>query len=362
MKSAKKIKNYFKYKPGYIKVALGIVILLIILYSGLLYIQDMNNIGLVNAIIQDKPIKLKKITYIIDLIEMLLTIFASMLISSVITTMLVGKKEKDEIYSEAVEDLIMGSDVKMEISEKGSVYQSDFFKELQTKKLPKDMIETAIKELSISNIPYYYEKCDMEINCRISKNGKNLIKEIKKEITIYSFDNTYVYSAEEKEDMFVLAAMNSIPKIKEPIKVLELQVSLPGKKLKKCNEESYMIDKKKTESDLTRKQGYAETNTVYLKETLKLSSTKPTKIKIIYQTTVSLSDLDYVFRLPCACHFLEVNFHLKDMTDYRLCGYAFGFLDDASSTLNFDSDDEMVFSFNKWVFRYDGVCISIKEK
>ena len=50
------------------------------------------------------------------------------------------------------------------------------------------------------------------------------------------------------------------------------------------------------------------------------------------------------------------------MSEYAVSGIAFGFLDDANSTLNNHKNNDLEFTFDDWVFQRDGVSIGMNKK
>ena len=351
-----KLKSFYMKKSNLVILSF-ISIILIILYFVLLYIQDIQDIRIINALIRKQPIESSNLSYIIDCILILITVIVSMLISSIFSVLLVGKRDSTKIYNDAVSDMLENSDIKMEVQKTNNTYLTTFYKELDSKNFPQNMLDTAITQITTTSSPYYYDSCNITINCFIKNNQIN--KHIKKEISILSYQDTYEYTGTDN-NMFMLVAQRGTPNITRPLKVMELKVEKDGTKFSNSPSDcsiKYESIKRSSRS----KEEYTKKATSYYNKPLVLSNKKPTKITIVYETITPLSDLDYVFRTPCSCHNFSISFHLKNMPNYKLTGYAFGFLDDASSTVDMGDKDDLEFKFSNWIFKYDGVCISIKE-
>ena len=355
MKSVKRVKNYFIKKES-VLISIFVMALLVILYFFMLYENDVKEIQIVNAIIQKQEIIPNKTFYVIDCLEIVITVVVSIIISTLLSTWLIGKRDKEKIYNEAIDDLLGNSKIKMDLEKASNAYIETFSNELIQKKIPSSMIETTLTEIGKMDKPYYFEECNMTINCKID--GGYLVKEIKKEVKIFSYEDNYEFDGQF--DMFTLAGTTTADKVEDPLKIIKINVEDTRKKSLNENN-NYKLESKKTDKGFYRTQEYTKNTTAYYTGKLKLRADKISKITIVYETRTLKDDLNYFFRLPCACHKYKMTVHLKEMPDYCLNGYAFGFLDDATDSADFNNKDEMSIEFNKWMFPLDGVCILIKK-
>ena len=355
MKKKTRRRKYYINKPGRIAIAVIIIFLLFIIYVLITYEQQQENISIINALIEKRPINATEKEGLIETAKIFLTVGISIIISSIISTFLVGKNDKNDVYSEAVEDFITDSNLKFKIEEDNDIYKTTTVKKLQEEGYPKDMIRAMLQGLFSTKRPFYFDTCEMDVKCSLSEDGKYMVKQIKKEIILYSLKDKYVY---DENNEFILTSMTSKKDINNPLKIIKLEIEQNNHNIK---DNKHRIDKEKTSDNLSRKQGYENVTIAYLDQRLELSSKEPVKMKIIYETKVPISDKNYVFRLPCACRKLKFSFRIEGMKNYKLNGYAFGFIDDASSTLNYDNSDDIFFSFKDWAYPYDGICISMEK-
>lgn len=348
----KKKEAYFIDKTR-MAVMCIIAVLLIIIYIMLLYNKEVENSKMINAIIDKQHMNYTKIAYVISCLEVVITVLVTIIVSSIISTFLISKKDNSKIYNEAIDDFLSGSKVKIKFEKKNNFYEKKYYKELKTKKYPQAMIESALSAITETDVPFYYKSCEMEIDCRIEDGF--IVKTVKKSISVLSYEKSCMLGGDD--DDFILVAQSGYNGI---IKPLEIQtVRIQGKT--KIDDPKYKIEQTKNEA-VHNNLKYEDINIAYLKEKIRIEKNEPTIITVVYKTTVPPTDLDYIFRIPCACQNFSLKFYLKNMPKYKLNGYAFGFLDDASANIDLRSDDSIEFKFNNWIFKYDGVCILINDK
>lgn len=294
-----------------------------------------------------------------DTFKNFLVISISILLSSVVTIAFVGKSDRNSIYSEAFDDLIDKSDIKIELHDLNTEQISFLMeKKLKTSDLPSGLFETITKKIAEPDLPYYYENCKVDVSCHFD--GKYFIKTVKKDLYIKSYAAEHTFSRNDSKGRFRIAQQMGMKGISSPLKVESFSVyDDQNKAIDKTAE--FAVERKTVSSPVYKKLGYTNKVSAYYKQDLTIHNTKCTHISVLYETKSAKDDLSYVFRMPCSCKQLDFKFALND-ENYRITGHAFGFFDDAKETATSGNKNELNFVFENWIFKRDGICINIIKK
>lgn len=285
----------------------------------------------------------------------------SIILSSFATLFIVEKRNKNDIYSIAIEDFLDTTNCKIDLSDLDNTKFS-VSKTLSEYKLPNGMIDEVIKKIGGSSLTHYYESCSITVNCYIRNDY--IEKVITKTIYLKSYQDIYEFKKETNP--FVLVEFES-PDF-EPLsrkKALSIQEVIIEKEVTS----SPLIKTKEIKTShrdlndaLNKKKNYIKNHKAILKQSLEISNKYQTKLSYTYKTKVPISDKSFVFRLPCACKKFSLSFILNDDSDiYRLFGEAYGFCEDGQIA-NDDNRKQINFEFEDWAFDKDGVAIFILDQ
>lgn len=297
----------------------------------------------------------------INVIENFITVLFSIVFSSLISCVLIEKRDKNSIYGEAFEDFCENSTVQVKLPEHANEMVSvSMAKEIKKQRIPDDLLQTVIRKTIMPERPYYYDKCTIDVVCTIQDGI--LVKTISKNIYIRSYDDSYIFGKDGPS--FIIASQNGMVGKEKSIEVKSASIcSQDGRSRPMAVPvNSLHVSTSDVQEQLSRKQGYVRNTRISYNGELKITNKYATKVSAEYITRVPVDDLTYVFRVPCACKNLQVRYRLEGMSEYAVSGNAFGFLDDANSTLNNHKNNELEFTFDDWVFQRDGVCIGMNKK
>lgn len=292
---------------------------------------------------------------VIAFLENVIAIIISVVISSFLTTLFLEKKSRNEIYSDAVSDIINQSNLKLHFNSADSISLS-LQNRLTNNSIPSDIAECIGKKIFVPNTEYYYSNCSIKIECKVLDNC--IEKTIKKEMKIRSYKQTHVFG---KGNYFIVARQRTSPKLGD--KQLECEtVQIRSSTITKTFDKEDLHPIKTVQLDeLSKRQGFTSQYEYQIPQEIKISNDEDLTVTVIYKTRTPLDDLDYVFRVPCACKSLHFDYSV--MTDgYEVNGYAFGFLDDANYSVNEkENKSNIQIDFRDWIFFRDGICVNIKK-
>ena len=359
MKNEKNIKAYSITHP------IALVILIVVLISSYLLCcflekqDDNEQIRIIASAVLNHEETIEQIDHPVrDAIKNLLVIFISILLSSIVTIAFVGKNDRNAIYSDAFEDLIENSDIQIKLPEKkGNSVKFSLEKCFKEKNLPKELLETVIRKVASPDLPYYYSNCTIDILCRFE--GDILVKTVKKDLYIKSYDDKYTFSKGNVDKKFIIARRRGSEGIDTPLKINKFFIYRNSIAEEETSHHS--VVKVSSTSPVYKKIGYTNAFIAYYEKDLSIGRREPTHVTVEYETRSPKDDLTYVFRVPCACEHLSFKFRF-DSDEYQLTGHAFGFFDDARETINSESENALSFVFENWIFKRDGICISIIKK
>lgn len=333
--------------------ALAILIpILILSYFGCICWENSVNSSYLEAIKQGEVIKTPAVLNFITFLESLITIVFSVFLSSVLTAFIISKREKNDIYRDAFVDMIDKTIMEITIPEDSeSRILANLKKTIGVGHIPANMTETVIRKALLPQQCYYYQNCEIDIKCHVEDGY--LVKQIMKNMFVRSYEPTCVI----KKGAFNFASQCGQKGVKDALVISDIKVLCDGKSA----EPAYKIGTQNIKDNLSVKQGYIKKHIAYCDEDFSLYGDKTTKVTVSYITRVPLSDLTYVFRVPCSCKHLHLQCHLSGMDNYSIRGYAFGFMDDARNTVSGKEKTECEFALEDWAFYGDGACFIITK-
>lgn len=299
-----------------------------------------------------------KIT-IIKTVNSFIVVMVSMGISGLLTSLVLDKKNIDDIYTEMFEKIKKESEVNIYF-DKNSLYDvtSNVLCDKKKLPLPTDIVKYMIKKVvGTTGAGYYYKNYSVSVDCQIKE--ENVLKEIKKTYDIEPFDKTHRFISTSKSNRLLIITQTCLSGTGNNIKIQ--QITLNNKPLDLNNDITCSSEKIRDE-ELPAKQGYREKYYYYYNKDIETSKSHPIKLSVTYSTTVSKDDLSYVIRVPRPCKKFNLSYTVNENSNYRPYGNAFGFFDDASKTLNTSNKKKLDFSFDDWIFPLDGVCIEMRKE
>lgn len=289
-------------------------------------------------------------------------ILVSILISSLFTMYIVEKKEKNNIYSEAVSDFFDENKCRLDISDLSKA-DIQFYTDIASKNIPDDLVESIFGKICSPNEKYYYTKYDIDIKCSINNNI--IIKNITEKISLRSYNDSYEFNKDKNP--FVITEM-TCEKLyfKEDNLPIRNNTEVKNFKIAENEDLSKYIKYGSDSQDnrIHRKMGYNKSFRAWLNYNFTINNENDTELIIEYTTRVPLKDKMFILHFPCACKKAKISFSLcgKNARKYRVYGSAFGFIDNAENTHNNNNSREISFEFNNWSFRRDGAAIGIIRK
>lgn len=336
------------------KTILGVIIFVLVIgYLGVIIWEENETAKYINTVASGQKVTLSTATYIISFLKNLLTVAFSITISSFLTSIFLEKRNRNQIFTESFNDIVDSSNIVLNIENNKRV-SSKLETKLPNKTIPTDMAEAVSKKIFLSEEKYYYENCKVEIVCKIIDGIVE--KEIKKEMYLRSYEKEYTF---DNTNPLVLVKQTTLPGISKQLECSEVHITSNNKDMQLSTKE-YEIISDEILDPINKKQNSTSQKTLKLKKTIKINNIKSTKITIKYITRTPIDDLDYIFRVPCSCKTLDFSFRIN--TDgYKASGYAFGFLDDASTSISSNEENVVQYKFEDWIFKRDGISVFIKN-
>ncbi|MDR0952539.1 MAG: hypothetical protein LBM18_06415 [Oscillospiraceae bacterium] len=291
-----------------------------------------------------------------DMAIQILPIFATVMISALISATVIEVKEKNKLLDEIMREDVLLSDYiidNLEFSRKKALLNKLY---LDEKVSPhREMFEHMMKNLDDhrSNLKgdktLYYEKCHITVNCEIGDEfiTKTITRviELKSELPMKFGRHKIIglaYSPDSKEPELLNFSVDGQPR-KDSV-VHEYPT----------NEDNHLMNKSKN----TIKKDF-----IYIDpDDRGIDNTNGVPFKIVYRTAVPNWDKNYTCRLKYPCKDFQLIFNI-DPNDSRYCLHtaAFGFVDDGKASPNDDSGQHVTIVFENWAFPNDGVSVTMQE-
>ena len=340
----RKIKRFNIRKTAKISMFI-IFIMSISFYITCSYYLNLENINI-------KNVDLKKIAQLKTLKDILLVII-SICGTNFVLSAIIEVDSKNSLVSDIIcNDVIASPEFyeNMNDNNKHKVYKA-----LERNIFVDHVITTEIfsnirKKLNEIMNDYYFESSEYVITCDV-QNGF-IEKEITKRISIKSYEDSYTIKD------FCVGFVNS-KKIQgvETYKLLYLEIDGNEIDLSK-----YVKQVSSKISNLDEQNEYDVNKTYVYNKPLKISNKKSTIIVVKCKTRTTSDDVNSTFRVTKPCKSFSLNYSINQSDKYRLAVDAFGFLDDADDSTNNSNKAIVNIKFKDWIFKYDGVIVSIIEK
>ncbi len=129
---------------------------------------------------------------------------------------------------------------------------------------------------------------------------------------------------------------------------------------KNYSDKDIVITEDSTMDQLLNKCGYVVSYTVNLKESITLSSSEDTIIRMEYRSRVSDNDNSMSFRVAVPCRKYILNFIAPE--NYKVIAHAFRSFDVAANSSNSKYDNTISVEFDNWLLPENGVTICCINK
>jgi hypothetical protein len=342
-KSDKTLEKYYvnrKLSTSVCVITIGIVVLYLAVIS------------LINNIEQ------QNLFYQICLVakEVLVVLF-SIMGTTILTTWLIEVDGKNNIYRDVVCNGFLAS---KEFYEALPVENREvMLKNLEDNiyfggnKVKEKMYKSIINKLQEQEYDYYYNECKYSVNCKI-ENGL-ITSTVKKTLKIRNFEGNGVIKR--------LRISNSVFKQIEGIKNLELlQLKINNKKISvKEADGEIEIEKSNDISEQLKSCGYDTSLSYFYSRPIPIEDNKDCVIEVEYRSIVNVNDNSFSFRMSKPCRSFAMEYRLNNgcAQEYSLSSCAFGFEDDAITSVHNCSRDFVTVRFNDWIYVADGVVVVI---
>lgn len=352
-----------KYKKPYVinKAAFPLLVILLFIAMGLsIYFDNIEEsksvmAGTSNSTHVTPEEKKKCIIYktMRDILVVLSSTFgASMLIGIVVT-----KRDNNNMYEDFVtNELIVSSAFLDKLTPKNKEKILAYIDKKNRKTYPDssdyiDMISHINEKGRNLSSSMYYSDLSIEIDCEIKDNY------IKKVVTRKMKLRTF--KKEERLRKFVIDT-HSCEKVENKksyeIEYLDL-VKSTGRISLVSMVKSIPIDISRMESKYCNYNNKIKNELNY---TLLLHDTEDTVLEYKYITRVPLSDKSYTSRLKYPAKNFDFKFSIEGGGEHRIYSQAFGYMNDATNSYISPGPNSINYSFDEWLFEYDGVAVSFE--
>lgn len=340
----KKIKK-FKISRGITICMIILVVILSIAYGACSYYLNLDDISISKNNIKD----IATLKTVQNILLTVVSIFSTNLILSA----LIEVHSKNALITEIINnDIIASPDFynSMSNENKEKIYKA-LEKNLFTDRLiTNEMFVNIRKKLNEIMDDYYFESCEYIIICNVKDDY--IEKEITKKVSIRSYDNEFSI-----KDFCVGNVSSKTIQGVETFKLLSLIINN-----ERINLDKYVKNIPGKISNLEDQNEYDINETYIYNKVLKIFNKKPTTIVVKSKTRTTIDDKNSTFRVTKPCKSFSLNYTVNQSDKYRLAVDAFGFLDDADDSTNSSAKSNINIKFKDWIFKYDGVVVSIIEK
>lgn len=284
-----------------------------------------------------------------DIVLVILSICGTNLIVSV----LIEVKSKNAFLEDVIlNDVIAAPDFYKEMSEQNKLKVYNALEECLYFSYPvvHDMFGGIRNKLKSTIDSYYFESCSYVVSCNI--NEKYIEKEITKSVSIKSYEKNYIITD--------FSVGNFSSRSIEGLRSFDLlSLEIDGQKI---NLKEDISEKADRISNLDEQNKYDLSLKYIYNKPLKICGEKGTQIVVKCKTRTPADDKISTFRVTKPCKQFSLIYNIKQHDKYRLAVDAFGFLDDADDSANNSSDSNINITFNDWIYKFDGVVVSILDK
>lgn len=272
---------------------------------------------------------------------------------NLLASAIIEVKSKNKYISEIiVEDVISAPEFysNLPIAEKKEIYgaleRALYFNSEKAQEIFNGIREKLSKEVD----QYYFEECNYVVSCKICDTC--IEKTVTKKIKIRSYKNEY------KIENFCVG--NYVGKSIDGMISYELkELSVNGNVLDLAKDIRYEDLKM---NNLDKQNKYDSGKTIIYNGALLVTNDCDTIVEIKSVSRTKLDDRISTFRVIKPCRKFSLIYSLETHDNYRISVDAFGFLDDADESTNNEATDNVNIIFNDWIFKYDGVVVTILDK
>lgn len=349
----KKQKKLKKYKVNLIGTIATIIIFIICIFSyfGFSYYL---NIDAISVDVADRNMQqIATIETIRDVLLVILTICGTNFLLSVF----IEVRSRNAFLTEIINnDIIACPEFYNGMSDENKEKIYSALEQHLNYGLPGDIFSNIKGKINNLMEDYFFESCEYVITCDV--HDDYIEKEITKVVSIKSF--------KDKDTIKDFCVGNHSAKTiagKDSFELLSVEIS------KESSENTIDVDIKtqiekipcKT-SKLDKRNEYDKSESYVYKRPLIIHNNQSTFITVKCITRTTTDDKVSTFRVTKPCKNFILNYSLNQTDKYRLSVDAFGFLDDADNSTNNSSTSNVNIHFKDWIFKYDGVVVSILDK
>lgn len=280
-------------------------------------------------------------------------VLASICGCNLLVSTIIEVKSKNKYISQIIKDDVISAPEfyeNMELKDKEKVYEALERSLYFNTKGTQDMFNSIRTKLSTQIDDYYYEECSYAVTCKVEKEyiEKTTIKKIK------------LRSYEEKFVVDKLEIGNYVGKSISGMKTYELkEFKINGNTMDLTRDIAY-VDYEM--NNLDEQNEYDTAKTIVYNSSLTLSNAESTTVRIKVVSRTKLDDRISTFRVIKPCKHFSLVYSIENNENYRISVDAFGFLDDADESTNNESKNTINITFDDWIFKYDGVVVTILDK
>lgn len=289
----------------------------------------------------------------IETIRDILLVIISICGTNLLLSALVEVKSKNAFLTDIIEnDVISAPEFYETMKDENKVKIHNALEEVLYFSYPvvHNMFSNIRSKLNSDINSYYFESCSYVVSCSVKDNY--IEKEITKKADIKPYDDTFTINDFSVGNFF----SREIDGIK-PFDLTSLEID--GRKIDLKQDVS---EKPNVINNLDEQNEYNLSISYIYNKPLEISKSTATKIVVKCKTRTPIDDKVSTFRVTKPCKKFSLIYDIKEHDKYRLAVDAFGFLDDADDSTNNSSNSNININFNDWIFKHDGVVVSILDK
>lgn len=290
---------------------------------------------------------------IIETIRDIILIIASICGTNLLLSALVEVKSKNAFLTDIIEnDVISAPEFYEAMKDENKIKMHNALEENLYFSYPivHKMFSNIRGKLNSNIDSYYFESCSYVISCSV--NEKYIEKELTKKVYIKSYEDTFTITDFSVGNF----ASKEIDGIK-PFDLISLEINN-----RKIDLDHDISEKPNEINNLDEQNEYNLSIGYVYNKPLVINKHTGTKIVVKCKTRTPIDDKVSTFRVTKPCKKFSLIYDIKEHNKYRLAVDAFGFLDDADDSANNSSNSNINITFNDWIFKHDGVVVSILEK
>ena len=310
----------------------------------------------IRTVINDGLYSEKEIDILLGRIEIckeILLIIISILGTTIVTTPLIEINNQNDMYGTFIaNDVFASQEFYLSLSDENkhkilSNLENNLY--FQQSEIRQKMFSDIRNRINDPTMPFYYEECEVVLDCKMEKNY--VVKEIVRKFIIKSF-NEYCQISDMEILRYALEVRNGIDTFELNEVIIDDKEIDISKHIK--------IEKDIPSHNLFVKNRYNALYRVVYKPKIRFTKEKGTTIIVKYKSINFYDDMSVSLRTNAACNFFSIKCVVPE--EYRIISHAFGFLESAENTLNSTLDNSVNISFTHWSFKENGVVLIFYRK